>query len=39
MFTFESYRDVLSENDHRGHIVASAWILAAALTIALVLFV
>lgn len=39
MFTFESYRDVLSEHRHRGHIIASAWILVAALTIAIVLFV
>jgi hypothetical protein len=39
MFTFESYRDVLSENHRRGHINASAWILVAALTIAIVLFV
>ena len=39
MFTIESYRDVLSENGHRGHIIASAWLLVAALTVALILFV
>jgi hypothetical protein len=39
MFTFESYRDVLSESRHRGNIVASGWILVAALAVAIVLFV
>ena len=38
MFTIDSYRDVLSENSHRGHIVSSAWILAALLTAAIVVF-
>jgi len=39
MFTIESYRDVLSENGHRGHFIVSAWLLVAALTVALILFV
>ena len=39
MFTVESYRDVLSESAQRGNIVASAWIMVAALAVALVLFV
>lgn len=38
MFTIDSYRDVLSESSHRTHIISSAWILALALTAAIVLF-
>ncbi len=38
MFAFDSYRDVLSENAHRGHIIASAWVLLAALSLVIVLF-
>jgi hypothetical protein len=39
MFTVESYRDVLSESTQRGNLVASAWLLVAALAVAIVLFV
>ena len=39
MFSIESYRDVLSESSHRGHFIASAWVLVAALTVAVILFV
>jgi len=39
MFTFESYRDVLSESTQRRNIVASAWLLVAALAVAIILFV
>jgi len=39
MFTIESYRDVLSENGHRSHIIGSAWAVVAALAAAIVLFV
>ena len=38
MFAIDSYRDVLSESRHRGHIITSAWILVAALSAAVVLF-
>jgi hypothetical protein len=39
MFTIVSYRDVLSESGHRGHIIGSAWIVAAvALAVVIVLF-
>ncbi len=38
MFTTETYQDVLSENGHRGHIVGSAWIVVAALAVAILLF-
>jgi hypothetical protein len=37
MFTFESYRDVLNENRHRGHIVSSGWVLVA-IAVALIAF-
>jgi len=39
MFTIESYRDVLSESAHRGHIIGSAWVVVAALAAAIILFV
>jgi hypothetical protein len=39
MFTIESYRDVLSENAHGGHIISSAWVLLAVLSVAIILFV
>lgn len=39
MFTIESYRDVLSESGSRHHLIASAWIVAAALAVAIILFV
>ena len=38
MFTIESYREVLSEHGHRGHIIGSGWIVAAAIGIMIVLF-
>ena len=38
MLTFESYRDVLNENRHRGHVIASGWIVVAAIAVALILF-
>jgi hypothetical protein len=38
MFTIESYRDVLSENGQRGHIIGSAWVVAVALGVVVVLF-
>lgn len=39
MFTTETYHDVLSENGQRSHLISSAWIVLAALTVAIVLFV
>ena len=39
MFTVESYRDVLSESRSRHHLIASAWIVVAALAAAIILFV
>ncbi len=38
MLTFESYRDVLSVNSHRGHFIGSGWIVVAAIAVALILF-
>ena len=38
MFTNQSYREVLSEHDHRGHIIGSGWLVVAALGIMVVLF-
>lgn len=38
MFRIESYRDVLSENGQGNHIIASGWLVAAVITVALVLF-
>ena len=38
MSTFESYHDVLSESDHRGHIISSGWVVVAAIAVALILF-
>jgi hypothetical protein len=38
MSMMQSYRDVLSESAHRGHIISSAWIVVAALSVAIVLF-
>ena len=38
MFSIESYRDVLSESGHRNHIISSAWIVAVALGVLIVLF-
>jgi hypothetical protein len=38
MFTIESYRDVLSENGHRSHIISSGWVVVAAIAVALILF-
>jgi hypothetical protein len=37
MSMIESYRDVLSENGHRDHIIGSAWIVAAVLGLVIVL--
>ena len=37
MLPFESYRDVLSEHIQGRHVVASAWIVAAALGLLLVM--
>ena len=39
MFMIHSYRDVLSESAHRGHIISSGWLVVAALSVAIVLFV
>jgi hypothetical protein len=38
MLPFESYREVLSEHIEGRHVVASAWIVAAALGVLLVMF-
>jgi hypothetical protein len=38
MLPFESYREVLSEHIQGRHVVASAWIVAAALAVLLVMF-
>ncbi len=38
MFRIESYHDVLSENGRRDNIVSSAWIVVAALAVAIILF-
>jgi hypothetical protein len=39
MFTFDPYRDVLSDHAGRGHIVGAAWVLAVAVVaLAVVLF-
>ena len=38
MLPFESYRDVLSEHIQSRHMVASAWIVAVALGVLLVMF-
>lgn len=38
LFTLDSYRNVLSENAHRGNIIASAWVVLAVLGVAVVLF-
>ena len=39
MFTIDSYRDVLSESAHDGHIISSAWVVLAVLSVAIILFV
>jgi hypothetical protein len=39
MSRIESYHDVLSEKGRRDNIVSSAWIVAAALCAAIILFV
>jgi hypothetical protein len=38
MFSFDSYREVLSEHAGRGHIVGAAWALLIVLGIVIVLF-
>ena len=38
MLPFESYREVLSEHIEGRHVVASAWIVAVALGVLLVMF-
>jgi hypothetical protein len=38
MLPFESYREVLSEHIEGRHVVASAWIVAAALGVLAVMF-
>ena len=38
MLPFESYRDVLIEHSKGHHIVASAWIVAVALGVLLLIF-
>jgi hypothetical protein len=38
MLAIESYHDVLSENGRRDHIVGSAWAVAAALCLVILLF-
>lgn len=38
MLPWDSYRDVLSEHARNHHFVTSAWIVAAALAILLVVF-
>jgi hypothetical protein len=38
MLPFESYREVLSEHIEGRHVVASAWIVAAALGVLLMIF-
>lgn len=37
MLPFDSYRDVLSEHIQGRHVVASAWVVAAALVMLLVM--
>jgi hypothetical protein len=38
MFTHDSYKDVLGDNSHRHHLIGSAWIVAIALGVMIVLF-
>lgn len=38
MLPLDSYRDVLSEHAQGRHLVASAWIVVAALAVLLVMF-
>ncbi len=38
MLSLHSYRDVLSEHARGHHLVASAWIVAAALLVLLAMF-
>ena len=38
MLTDDSYKDVLGDNSHRHHLIGSAWILAIALGVMIVLF-
>lgn len=38
MFTLESYKDILSDNGQRHHLIGSAWIVAIALGAVIVLF-
>jgi hypothetical protein len=38
MWPLDSYRDVLNEHGEGRHVVASAWIVALALGVLLVLF-
>jgi hypothetical protein len=38
MLPFESYREVLSEHIEGRHVVASAWIVAVAVGVLLVMF-
>jgi hypothetical protein len=39
MLPIESYRDILGDYGRRHHVVGSAWIVVAALAIAIFLFV
>lgn len=38
MFSFDSYREVLSEHAGRGHLVGAAWLLLIILGLVIVLF-
>jgi hypothetical protein len=39
MLEWDSYRDVLSEHARGRHVVASAWLIVAALAMLVVIFV
>ena len=39
MFTNDSYKDVVDDNSHRHHLIGSAWIVAIAIgVVVIVLF-
>ena len=38
MFTHDSYKDVLGDNSHRHHLIGSAWIVAIAIGVVILLF-
>jgi hypothetical protein len=36
MLTDNSYKDVLGDNSHRHHLIGSAWIVAIAIAVAVI---